>query len=223
VSGLRDALARGGGPLAVVDYGAGNLQSVANALERLGASYVVTPDPAVVDAAHAVIFPGVGEAAAAMSVLRRTGLGAALARAVAAGKKTLGICIGCQVIFERSEEGNTDCLGILPGVVRRFPPARGGLKVPHMGWNPVRQLARHPVFAGIPQGTPFYFVHSYYPAPARGEQVVADCEHGITFPAAVASGSLLAFQFHVEKSGPAGLALLENFLRWDGRGEAARA
>jgi len=214
---------RRGGTLAVVDYGAGNLQSVANALDRLGASYVVTADPAVVDGSQAVIFPGVGEAAAAMAVLRRTGLDAAVSRAVASGKKTLGICIGCQVVFERSEEGDTTCLGILPGLVRRFPPARGGLKVPHMGWNPVRRLARHPVFDVVPPGTSFYFVHSYYPAPARGEQVVADCEHGIVFPAAVAAGSLIAFQFHVEKSGPAGLALLESFLRWDGRWEAPRA
>jgi len=208
--------------LAVVDYGAGNLQSVCNALAHLGAAHVVTGQPDEIDRADGLIFPGVGEAGAAMSVLRRTGLDRAIARFIASGRKTLGICIGCQVVFERSEEADTECLGILPGVVRRFP--RGaGLKVPHMGWNQVRFLVPHPVFAGLPQDSSFYFVHSYYPAPASRAHVAAECEYGIVFPAAIAAGSLLAFQFHVEKSGPAGLALLESFLRWDGAWEAPRA
>jgi imidazole glycerol-phosphate synthase subunit HisH len=202
--------------LAVVDYGAGNLKSVQNALVHLGADHVVTSDPAQLDRADSMIFPGVGEAGSAMSVLRRTGLDAAIRRFVASGRKALGICIGCQVVFERSEEGDTECLGILAGTVRRFPRAPG-LKVPHMGWNQVRFVVPHPVFEGTAQDSSFYFVHSYYPAPAEPGLVAAECEYGITFPAAVAAGSLVAFQFHLEKSGPAGLALLSRFLDWDGR------
>lgn len=215
-----------GGTLAVVDYGAGNLRSVQNALARLGAAHLVTASPAEIDRADGLVFPGVGEAGAAMSVLRRTGLDAAISRFVASGRKTLGICIGCQVIFERSEEADTTCLGILPGAVRRFPRRAGPgdrLKIPHMGWNQVRFLTPHPVFAGVAQDSSFYFVHSYYPAPALAGHVAAECEYGIVFPAAIAAGNLLAFQFHVEKSGPAGLALLRNFIRWDGRWEAPRA
>jgi imidazole glycerol-phosphate synthase subunit HisH len=202
--------------LAVVDYGAGNLRSVQNALAHLGADHFVTSDPSDLDSADSLIFPGVGEAASAMSVLRRTGLEAAIRRFVASGRKTLGICIGCQVVFDRSEEGNTECLGILRGTVRRFP-REPGLKVPHMGWNQVRFLVQHPVFEGSTQGSSFYFVHSYYPAPADRRHVAAECEYGITFSAAVAAGSFIAFQFHLEKSGTAGLGLLSAFLRWDGR------
>lgn len=208
--------------LAVVDYGAGNLQSVRNALTHLGAEHFVTSDPAELDRAGSLVFPGVGEAASAMSVLRRTGLDRAIRAFVASGRKTLGICIGCQVVFERSEEGDTECLGILPGTVRAFP--RGaGLKVPHMGWNQVRFTVEHPVFRGLGQGSSFYFVHSYYPAPSDPGHVAALCDYGIAFPAAIAAGSYIAFQFHLEKSGPAGLALLSAFLRWDGRWEGRAA
>jgi glutamine amidotransferase len=204
--------------LAVVDYGAGNLRSVQNALIHLGAAHIVTSNPADIARADGLIFPGVGEAHSAMSVLRRTGLDKAISSFVASGRRTLGICIGCQVIFERSEERDTECLGILPGTVRRLPRAPG-LKIPHMGWNQVRFLVPHPVFAGVPQDSSFYFVHSYYPAPAVRAHVAAECEYGIVFPAAVAAGSFIAFQFHLEKSGTAGLALLSNFVRWDGRWE----
>ena len=209
------------GTTIVIDYGAGNLKSVENALRHLGASFLTTSLPSDLDKAERVIFPGVGEAAASMAELRRTGLDEAIRSYVAAGRKLLGICIGCQVIFERSEERDTPCLGIYPGTVRRFATSHG-LKVPHMGWNAVRFTRAHPVFAGIPQDSSFYFVHSYYPQPADAGMVAAVTEYGGSFPSCVAQGSLVAFQFHLEKSGPLGLKLLSNFLSWDGTGEAAR-
>ncbi len=203
-------------PTVVVDYGAGNLRSVENVLRHLGARFTLTSDPADLDRAESLIFPGVGEAAASMAELRRTGLDRAITRFVASGRKVLGICIGCQVIFERSEERDAVCLGILPGRVVRF--ARGcGIKVPHMGWNSVHFTWAHPVFEGVPQDTPFYFVHSYYPRPADPALVAGETEYGGAFASCIARGNLVAFQFHLEKSGPQGLRLLSNFLRWDGR------
>ena len=203
------------GRVVVLDYGAGNLKSVENALSHIGAAYVVSARPADLDDAEAAIFPGVGEAAASMAELTRTGLDEGMRRFLASGRKMLGICIGCQVIFSRSEERDTQCLGLFGGVVRRFPSGTG-LKVPHMGWNAVSFTRAHPVFAGIPQGSSFYFVHSYYPAPEDPDLVAAETEYGITFPACIARGNLIACQFHLEKSGPVGLHLLSNFLAWDG-------
>jgi imidazole glycerol-phosphate synthase subunit HisH len=210
------------GTTVVVDYGAGNLHSVVNALRHLGAAHTVTRSPAEVDAADALVFPGVGEARASMDELHRTGLDQAIVRFVRSGRKALGICIGCQVIFERSEERDTECLGILPGHVARFP-AGTGLKVPHMGWNPVRFTRPHPVFRGIPQGADFYFVHSFYPVPSDPALVAGETDYGVTFPSCIARGSLVAFQFHLEKSGRHGLALLSNFLAWNGCPEAGHA
>jgi len=208
----------------VLDYGAGNLTSVENALRHLGARFHTTSNPADLADAGAVIFPGVGEAAASMAVLNRTGLGDAIRSFLASGRKLLGICIGCQVIFDRSEERDTPCLGIVPGVVRRFPPGTG-LKVPHMGWNAMHVTRQHPVFEGIPQDTSFYFVHSYYPDPVDTDLVAAVTEYGGEFPSCIARGNLVAFQCHVEKSGPYGLKLISNFLAWDGKwaGVTARA
>jgi imidazole glycerol-phosphate synthase subunit HisH len=207
-----------GGATVVLDYGAGNLTSVENALRHLGARFLVTAKPEPLGDAEAVIFPGVGEAASSMAELARTGLDQALRSYVATGRKMLGICIGCQVIFEHSEERDTECLGLYPGVVRRFPP-RPGLKVPHIGWNSVHFTRNHPVFADIPQDSSFYFVHSYYPSPADPGMVAAETEYGERFASCVARRNMIAFQFHLEKSGPLGLALLANFLSWDGRGE----
>jgi imidazole glycerol-phosphate synthase subunit HisH len=208
------------GRTVVLDYGAGNIKSVENALHHLGAPYVVSAHPADLDNADAAIFPGVGEAAASMAELVRTGLDDAMRRFLASGRKMLGICIGCQVIFDRSEERDTRCLGLFPGVVKRFP-SNAGLKVPHMGWNAVHFTLRHPLFEGIAQDSSFYFVHSYYPAPDDPALVAAETEYGITFPACVARGNLVACQFHLEKSGPVGLQLLSNFLSWDGSGEGS--
>jgi glutamine amidotransferase len=206
----------------VIDYEAGNLKSVENALAHLRARFKVTKRPEDVRGAQSVIFPGVGEAAASMAVLNRTGLGDAIRDYVASGRKMLGICIGCQVIFDRSEERDTTCLGLVPGVVRRFP-AGTGLKVPHMGWNAVHFTRPHPVFEGIPQDTRFYFVHSYYPDPVDRGVIAAETDYGTPFPACIARDNLVAFQCHVEKSGLFGLKLLSNFLAWDGKVAAAPA
>jgi glutamine amidotransferase len=200
----------------VVDYGAGNLKSVENGLRYLGASYLVTSRPEDLAGAEGLIFPGVGEAAASMSELKRTGLDSALCDYLKSGRKVLGICIGCQVIFERSEERDTECLGILKGSVRRFSGA-AGLKVPHMGWNTVHFTRAHPVFDGIPQDSSFYFVHSYYPDPTDPGIVAGETEYGKRFASCIARGNLVAFQFHLEKSGALGIKLLSNFLAWNGR------
>ncbi len=205
-----------GGPTVVIDYGAGNLKSVENALQHLGARYQVSSRPVDLDGAESLIFPGVGEAAASMAELKRTGLDQAIGRFVGSGRKVLGICIGCQVIFERSEERDTACLGIFPGRVARFP-RRVGLKVPHMGWNAVHFTRAHPVFDGIPQDTPFYFVHSYYPLPSDASLVAGETDYGGPFASCIARANLIAFQFHLEKSGAPGLRLLANFLGWNGR------
>jgi glutamine amidotransferase len=127
----------------------------------------------------------------------------------------LGICIGIQVLFDRSEEDSAACLGILPGEVRRYPNAMDGrpLKVPQIGWNRVRQVRRHPIFAGVPDGAHFYFVNSYYPVPTQPSLAIAECEYGVPFVAAVAHANVIATQFHLEKSGVAGLKLLDNFCR----------
>lgn len=207
--------------IGIVDYRAGNLTSVARALESLGEKCVVTADAKVLDGAERIIFPGVGAAAAAMANLRQTGLDEQLRRWVAEGKPVLGICLGTQVIFGHSEEGDVPCLGIVPGVVRRFPAdlaAEGKrLKIPHMGWNGVTFRPGHPVFAGISAQAAFYFVHSYYPDPADRAWVAGETDYGIRFCAAVAKANLVAVQFHPEKSGRPGLTLLANFCRWGGR------
>jgi glutamine amidotransferase len=200
--------------IAVLDYGAGNIKSVENALAYLGAELFVTSDPAELLRASTMIFPGDGEAAATMAVLSRTGLDEAIKEFARSGKKMLGICIGCQVIFETSEERNARCLGLIEGTVRRFPRC-AGLKVPHMGWNQVRFKDGHPILRGIPQGASFYFVHSYFPVPARNDVVLAETEYGVLFPSAIAYENLIAFQFHPEKSGQVGLKLLGNFLEWN--------
>ena len=201
--------------IVVVDYGAGNLSSVQNVLRHFGADFIVTSRPEDVGRGSALIFPGDGEAAASMGELRRTGLDEALRAFHASGKKFLGICIGCQVIFSHSDERDTTCLGILPGDVKRFP-RMPGLKVPHMGWNAVDFRVRHPVFEGLQQGSSFYFIHSYYPVPRVPAHAAAVTEYGETFVSAVADRNLVAVQFHPEKSGPVGLRLISNFLAWDG-------
>ena len=201
--------------VAVLDYGAGNLSSVQTVLRHFGADFVVTSSPDEVQRASALIFPGDGEAAASMAELKRTGLDEALKAFHASGRKMLGICIGCQVIFSHSEERDTPCLGILPGEVKRFGRSTG-LKVPHMGWNAVRFHVRHPVFEGLPPDSSFYFIHSYYPVPANPKHAAAETDYGELFVSAVAARNVVAVQFHPEKSGPVGLRLVSNFLAWDG-------
>ena len=207
--------------IGIVDYRAGNLTSVARALEYLREPCIVTQDAKVLDDADRIIFPGVGAAGAAMANLRQSGLDDHLRRWVREGKPLLGICLGTQVIFEASEEDDTACLGIVPGSVRRFPSdlqaAGRRLKIPHMGWNRVVFEREHPLFAGLPEGAEFYFVHSYYPAPADEGWAAGWTDYGIRFCAVVARRNLVAVQFHPEKSGRPGLRILANFCRWGGQ------
>ncbi len=202
--------------IAIVDYKAGNLTSVKRALDHLGLASCVTPDPKVVAQAERIIFPGVGHAGTAMAVLKERGLDQALKAAFAAGTPILGTCVGAQIILAHSEEGDTACLGLLAGECVRFRPNDPAIKVPHMGWNNVRFVREHPVLRGVPEGAEFYFVHSYYLRPADPASVLATAEHGVTFPAVIGQRGLIATQFHSEKSGPVGLAILRHFAAWDG-------
>ena len=201
--------------IVIIDYQAGNLTSVVRSLKALGVEGTVTQDPAVVAQATRVIFPGVGAAGKAMATLRELGLDQALRQSFQRGIPILGICLGAQVILEHSEENDTACLGLLPGRTRALPRGEG-LKIPHMGWNRVRFLRDHRIFKGLPEGAEYYFVHSYYPAPAEAAMVVGVTDHGLEFPCAIGWRNLVATQFHPEKSGRFGLQILENFLAWDG-------
>ena len=194
----------------IVDYGAGNLRSVERAVARAGFESLISSRPEDVAAAGVLIVPGVGAAADTMRNLRERGLVEPIRRHISAGRPFLGVCMGLQALLTVSEEGGEhECLGVIPGRVRRLP---GGLKVPHMGWNRVRQRRPHPVFDGIPDGAYFYFVHSYYPDPEDGSVVVGETDYGVAFASVVAADSLVATQFHPEKSGEAGLRFYENFL-----------
>lgn len=200
----------------VVDYGMGNLRSVERALQHVAtnAQVSISADPDTVRKADRVVFPGQGAMPDCMRYLRETGLEEAV-REAAADKPFFGVCVGMQMLLDRSEEGDTPGLGILSGQVRRFrPPAGSGIKVPHMGWNEVEHDGRHPLWAGIAPGERFYFVHSYYCEPAQAALTVATCEYSLCFTAALASANIFATQFHPEKSQTAGLALYRNFLSW---------
>lgn len=200
----------------ILDYDAGNLTSVKRALDHLGIASTITAEPADVRAAERLLFPGVGQAGAAMNVLRARGLDTALTAAYAQGTPILGICIGCQIVLAHSEEGDTPCLGLIAGKCVRFRPADPALKVPHMGWNAVSVTRPHFILKDVQPGDEFYFVHSYYPLPRDAQRVFATSEHGVTFPAAIGQRNLFATQFHLEKSGPVGLNLLRNFAQWNG-------
>lgn len=203
----------------IVDYGAGNLTSVRLAFEKLGVEAAITNVPAEILAAERVVFPGVGSAGAAMQHLRDMGLIETLRKVVSLGTPFLGICLGTQVILERSEEdGGVDCLGLISGEVKLIRPDDSTVKVPHMGWNSVVFKKRHPVFDGLQDGSEFYFVHSYYPAPTAGENVLGETGYGgTTFASILGRASIIATQFHPERSGRLGLKLLQNFSRWDGK------
>ena len=206
--------------VAIIDYGMGNLRSVAKAVEHVasGAAVQVTSDASVVDGAQRVIFPGQGAMPDCMRELKARGLRDAVVNA-AQSKPFLGICIGLQMLFEGSDEGDVAGLGLMPGRVRRFPadrmdPAGGRLKVPHMGWNEVEQAQSHALWAGIPQGSRFYFVHSYYVEPGAPGLAAGASAYGLPFACAVARANIFAVQFHPEKSQAAGLRLLANFVEW---------
>ena len=210
--------------IAVVDYGMGNLRSVAKAVEHVApqARVAVTSDPDVIADAHRVVFPGQGAMPDCMRELDQRGLRAAVLDA-AKRKPFLGICIGLQMLFEFSEEGGIAGLGIFRGRVKRFPAeamvADDGsrLKVPHMGWNHVRQEIAHPLWNDIADGSRFYFVHSYYPEAVDTGIVAGTSCYPFRFTCAVARDNIFAVQFHPEKSQAAGLALLKNFADWDGQ------
>ena len=197
--------------LVVIDYESGNLRSVTRALESQGASPLVTGDPAQLEKADAVVLPGVGSGPAAMAALEQLGLVEPLQSFIASEKPFLGVCLGLQLLLERTEEGDAPCLGILQGQVRRLHD-REDLKIPHMGWNSVNFKDQHPAFWGIPQDSYFYFVHSYYADPADDAGVLGTTEYGVPFCSIYAKGNLVATQFHPEKSGPAGLRIYQNFV-----------
>jgi glutamine amidotransferase len=210
--------------IAIIDYKAGNLASIARAISYLGFKCRITHEVKEILGAHRVIFPGVGSAGQAMQDLRRLGLNRAIWDLHDSGKPFLGICLGTQIILEESEEGQTTCLGLLPGGVKRFPmpllSANGRtLKVPHMGWNQVNFRKAHPVLRGIAPESEFYFVHSYYPAPGDSDTIIGTTDHGITFASVLGTRNLIAVQFHPEKSGPPGLTILKNFCLWEGEDE----
>jgi len=210
-----------------VDYGMGNLRSVAKALEHVAdaspsrVEVVVTADPAVVAAADRVVVPGQGALPDCMEQLRQRGLKDAVIQA-AASKPFLGICVGLQMLFDHGEEGDVPGLGVLAGQVPRFPKGApmvtadgSALKVPHMGWNEVRQAKPHPLWEGIEDGARFYFVHSYYVVPADPAITLGTTTYGLSFTSAVARDNIVAVQFHPEKSAQSGLRLLRNFMHWN--------
>jgi imidazole glycerol-phosphate synthase subunit HisH len=197
--------------IAIVDYGMGNLRSVQKALERVGASAVVTRDPAVLEAARGLVLPGVGAFGDAMVNLRLQRLLAPVLDHAESGKPLLGICLGMQLLFDQSEEmGHHPGLGLLPGRVVRFPA--GDLKVPHVGWNQLRQV-QPGLLDGIPEGGYAYFVHSYYTTPEEPADVLATTHYGLEFASVVGRGRIWGAQFHPEKSQEVGLRLLANFAR----------
>ena len=208
--------------VAVVDYGMGNLRSVAKAIEHVapGERVLVTSSAADIADADRVVVPGQGAMPDCMRELSARGLADAVVRA-AAEKPFLGICVGLQMLFGHAEEGDVMGLGVLAGRVPRFPreamlaPDGSRLKVPHMGWNQVFQTGPHPLWAGIEDGSRFYFVHSYYVEPASPGEIAGSTDYGIPFTSAVAHDNIFAVQFHPEKSARDGLALLANFMRWN--------
>lgn len=204
--------------IAIIDYEAGNLTSVARALTHLGYKNEITSAPEKILTAERVIFPGVGAAKATMQTLQKRGLNQVLADFFRTGKPMLGICIGIQILFEHSEEEDAECLNLLPGRVKKYPPTDTDthaetLKVPQIGWNEVYQTKPHAIFDGVPNPAHFYFVNSYYPEPASADIVIGKTEYGLEFCSAIAYDNLIATQFHLEKSGRVGLKMLHNFLK----------
>ncbi len=208
--------------VAVIDYGMGNLHSVAKALECVAQErfrILVTSDPEQVSQADRVVFPGVGAIRDCMTALRATGLDQAIIETAASGRPMLGICVGMQAMMRFSDENDgTECLGLFPGTVLRFGSLHSEtgtrLKVPHMGWNQVMQHDAAELWEDIPDLSRFYFVHSYHVADLPEDQVAGYCDYGVRFAAAAISGNLFAVQFHPEKSAERGLSLLHNFLHW---------
>jgi glutamine amidotransferase len=197
--------------IAIVDYGAGNLRSVINAVTRLGYKPKVTSSPVDVLKAQAVILPGVGAAADTMVNLKKLGLDSSIRRLISEDRPFLGVCIGLQILFASTEEGGWHrCLDIIPGLVHKLPSK---LKIPHMGWNQVKQKLSNPIFDGIPDEANFYFVHSYYVEPEDRSLVTGETEYGIPICSVLTRGNMVATQFHPEKSGEVGLRFYDNFIK----------
>ncbi len=200
--------------IAVINYGAGNLPNAVRALRAVGADLLVTDDPAVVRTAEAVVLPGVGATADTMASLKRLGMTSVLPEVIAARRPFLGICVGMQVLLAASTEfSDHACLGVVDGTVRRLPTTAG--KIPQIGWNQVNYtsaFANHPLFAGIPDGSDFYFVHSFYCDLDEPALVAGQTSYGLSFPSVMVRGAMAAVQFHPEKSGRYGLRLLQNFV-----------
>ena len=194
--------------VAILDYGSGNLHSVARAVARVGGEPLVTGDPEAVASADALVIPGVGHFGQCVRAIRDRGLDAAIRDFAGSGRHVVGVCVGMQILFEMSDEDGEPGLGMLPGGARRLP---GSVKVPHMGWNTVSWRTPHAFVAGIPDDTRFYFVHSYAPDPS--DDTIGVTEHGRAFAAAVAHENVFATQFHPEKSSEAGLQIYENIVK----------
>ncbi len=202
--------------IGIVDYNAGNITSVQRALNSLGIKNILSKNPEELKNCDKLIFPGVGDAAYAMVQLKETGFDKFLKEWTAAGKPVLGICLGSQIIFDLSEEGNTPCLGLVKGTIKHFYNIDSSLKnkemkVPHMGWNNLTRYGDCPILKDVPENADFYFVHSYVICPEDKTVVKATAEYGIQVPAVIQQGNLFACQFHPEKSGKPGLKILENF------------
>jgi len=196
--------------IAIVDYGAGNLGSVANAVAKVGYQAHITRRPSDVLGAPAVILPGVGAAGDAMENLKAAGMADVIRQLVDSNKPLFAVCVGLQLLFSGTDEGGWhECLNILPGMVKKLP---AGLKIPHIGWNQVKQTMKHPIFRGIPDAANFYFVHSYYAEPTDGSVVAGTTDYGVSIASIVVKGRLVATQFHPEKSGNWGLKMYANFL-----------
>ncbi len=212
--------------IVIVDYGAGNLTSVLRAVSFLGFKAVISDRPEEILEADRIIFPGVGAAGSAMDGMKIRGIDTIMKKAFHNGTPMLGICVGCQIIMEKSEENDTSCLGFIPGEVKAFSKKMKSdenldtdenlfLKVPHMGWNSLETVQDHPLFQGIKKEDEFYFVHSYYPVPVKKEHVLGTTEYGINFTSVIGKDNLFASQFHLEKSGKPGLLILKNFCVWE--------
>ncbi|MEN6623425.1 MAG: imidazole glycerol phosphate synthase subunit HisH [Smithella sp.] len=206
--------------IAIIDYKAGNLTSVARALQNIGKDCLITDKIEELEAASHVIFPGVGAAGDAMTNLRQRKLDIWMKNWLKTGKPLMGICLGTQIVLDYSEENDTPCIGLVSGSTKRFPDnmksEQRRLKIPHMGWNSVKFRREHPVFKNIPAEAEFYFVHSYYPAPSQDSVVLGVTDYGIEFCSVLAEKNLVAMQFHPEKSGRPGLQILQNFCNWSG-------
>jgi imidazole glycerol-phosphate synthase subunit HisH len=202
--------------IGIIDYRAGNLTSVKRALDHLGVKNIISNDPVTLAKCERIIFPGVGNAASACEILKKEHLDIVLKDAFVRKVPIFGICLGAQIILSRSEEGDTECMGLIDGVCRKLDTGDSSLKIPHIGWNEIDIIKRHYVLKDVAPETQFYFVHSFYPKPKEDSMIFASCTYGRSFSCAIGYKNLFATQFHPEKSGPAGLALLKNFSTWDG-------